>query len=105
MAVRIFPAASTRLLEIWDYTKEKWGEAQADRYVRELVDAINNLPANQHSWRPVRDRVLRNVFYVRHRHHYIFFRKLKNDDLGVISILHERMDMPSRLKDDAGSGD
>jgi toxin ParE1/3/4 len=104
VAAKIFSSASRRLLEIWDYTEEKWGEEQADKYIRELSDAINKLPACPHKWRPVRDRVLKECFYVRHRHHYIFFRKLKQNDLGVISILHENMDIPARLKDDAASG-
>jgi toxin ParE1/3/4 len=105
MAVRIFPAASGRLLEIWDYTEKKWGEEQADRYIRQLVAAAHELPGNFRSWRPVRDRVLKGVFFIRHRHHYIFFRRLRQGDLGVISILHENMDIPSRLKEDAGAGD
>jgi plasmid stabilization system protein ParE len=105
MAVRVLPSASGRLLEIWSYTEEKWDEEQADRYIRELTAAINALPRHPREWRPVRDRVLKGVFYVRHRHHYIFFRRLKQSDVGVISILHENMDIPSRLKDDATSND
>ena len=104
MAARISPSANQRLIEIWDYTEEKWGEEQADKYIRELSDAIHKLPSCPHTWRPVRDRALKECFYVRYRHHYIFFRKLKKDDLGVISILHENMNIPARLRDDAASG-
>jgi plasmid stabilization system protein ParE len=32
--------AEIRLAEIWDYTLEKWGEEQADRYLRELGTAL-----------------------------------------------------------------
>jgi len=30
----------------------------------------------------------------------VFFRELDTGDLGVMSILHERMDLPVRLKED-----
>jgi len=103
MAVKIYRAAQARLLEVWDYSETTWGEKQADAYVRELVDAAQRLPDERHRWRPVGDRVLRGVFFVRHRHHYLFFRELGGGELGVISVLHESMDIPARLREDAGS--
>ena len=33
------PAAQADLSEIWDYTAEHWGEAQAERYTRRIRDA------------------------------------------------------------------
>jgi toxin ParE1/3/4 len=102
MATKILPAARARILEIWEYTEKKWGEAQADGYVRGLVDAIHGLSHERRRWKPVRDESLTGLFFFRHRHHYIFFRELSPDTLGIISILHENMDLPSRLKEDAG---
>lgn len=52
MAAKVFPAAKSRLIEIWDY------------------------------------------------HHYIFFRELSGGEIGVITILHENMDLPARIRDD-----
>ncbi len=102
MAAKIFPSAQARLLEIWDYTEKKWGMDQADSYVQNLVDAINNLQKHRRHWKPVRNEALKGVFFCRHRYHYIFFREFPSKTLGVISILHENMDIPSRLKEDAG---
>jgi len=42
VAAKIFQTAKERLLEIWDYTERTWGEEQADKYVRDLVEAINH---------------------------------------------------------------
>ena len=47
------------------------------------------------------DAALKGVFFIRHEHHYIFFRELSDHCIGVISIIHESMDIPARLKDDA----
>ncbi len=105
MAVRIFPAARARLLEIWDYTERKWSVEQADRYVGELVAAIEQILEQPHRIKRVRQKGLSGVHYFRHRHHFIFFRKLERGNIGVMSILHENMDIPSRLKEDAEAQD
>lgn len=44
--------------------------------------------------------IKRSAYFGRYEHHYVFFRELKNGDLGVMSILHERMNLPVRLKED-----
>ncbi|HEY9250299.1 MAG TPA: type II toxin-antitoxin system RelE/ParE family toxin [Rariglobus sp.] len=102
MGVKIYRAAQSRLLEVWNYTEATWGEEQADAYVRELVEAAHRLPDERPGWRPVKDRVVRGVFLVRHRHHYLFFRELGGGEIGGINVLHEAMDIPARLREDAG---
>lgn len=90
--VKFFPQAEARLIEIWDYTLEKWDEAQADEYVSELVAEIGMTARRRSRWRPVTDRALRGVW---------FFRELSEGGIGVITVLHGSMDIPSRLKEDA----
>ncbi len=104
MPVRIYPAAKARILEIWDYTEKTWGENQADAYVRDLVEAINRAGQDRHRWRPVMDEALKGIFFIRHSHHFIFFRELPTGTLGVVSILHENMDLPARLTEDYDPG-
>lgn len=96
---KIFAAAESRLIEIWDYTLENWGEDQADTYVRGLVDQIHTLDANRSIWRPVADKTLAGLWFVRHEHHYIFFRELSGGVVGVITVLHENMDLPARIRE------
>jgi toxin ParE1/3/4 len=102
MAAKIWPSAQRRIGEIWDYTEDKWGEEQADKYVRDLVRVVQGLQGRPRGWRKVKDQALVGCFFVRHGHHYIFFRELKNGDVAVFSILHENMNFPSRLREDAG---
>ena len=99
MPAKIFAAAESRLIEIWDYTLEKWGEKQADAYVRGLVKAIHSLAGNRRLWRKVPDKTLAGIWFARHEHHYIFFRELSGGTIGVITVLHESMDLPARIKD------
>jgi toxin ParE1/3/4 len=105
MAAEIYAAAKERILEIWDYTERTWGEAQADKYVRDLIAAIHRVGSQRHRWRPVQDEALPGVFFFRHQHHYVFFRELSKGTLGVISILHENMDLPARLREDCERGE
>lgn len=105
MAARIFAPARARLLEIWDYTERTWGARQADAYLRSLAAAINKAQTSRSLWRSVRDEQLPGVFYFRHRHHFIFFRQLSTGDIGIISVLHESMDLPARLREDADTLD
>ncbi len=105
MSAKIYGAARERILEIWAYTEKKWSEKQADAYVREIVAEIERARDQRHRWRPVLDEALKGVYFIRHRQHYIFFRELAKKRLGVISVLHEKMDIPARLREDAERGD
>lgn len=44
--------------------------------------------------------VQREAYFSRYERHYVFFRELDNGDLGIMSILQERMDLPVRLGED-----
>jgi hypothetical protein len=47
------------------------------------------------------DGGLPGVYFIRYERHFIFFRSLSADALGVIGVLHENMDIPMRLRQDA----
>lgn len=100
MAARIFKVAQARLIEAWNYSERTWGVAQADKYLRGLVAAIETAQDEPHRWRPLRDDALPGVFFFRHEHHYVFFRRLSKGQIGVLSVLHESMHRPARLRDD-----
>jgi toxin ParE1/3/4 len=69
MVAKIYPAAKERILDIWDYTERTWGEEQADKYLRGLVEAINAAQGRRHLWRQVVDEALSGVFLLRYQHH------------------------------------
>jgi plasmid stabilization system protein ParE len=100
MTHRIYPSAKERILEIWEYTEEKWGEEQADRYITGLFAELDEISSARFRWKPVREQGFESVYVARYRHHFIFFRELTGGVLGVISILHEVMDLPNRLHEE-----
>ncbi len=99
MKHKIHPVAARRLVEIWDYTERTWGGEQADRYVEELFVELDRIAESRHRWKGVKRPGFAGVFFARYRHHFIFFRDLE-DRLGVLTVLHESMDIPARLRED-----
>jgi len=100
MHPKIYPDARRRIVEIWHYTDKIWGEEQADRYIRGIYKAIEKASENKSLWRIVDHEEIRGIFFIKYEHHYIFFRELSEGQLGIVSVLYERMDIPNRLKED-----
>ncbi len=46
------------------------------------------------------DVFLPGIYVIRYQQHFIFFRALSGNMIGVISILHVSMNIPLRLKED-----
>jgi len=53
MAIRVQEAASVRLCEIYRYTRDRWGGAQADPHVNGLFAAFEQIGARGVASRPV----------------------------------------------------
>lgn len=98
--VRIQEAASWRLDEIYRYTRERWGEAQAERYITGLFDAFSRIESHAIASRPVPAEFGVRGFFFRYEHHFVYWRRLSNGDIGIVTILHERMHQIERLRDD-----
>ncbi len=100
MKYRFYPSADRRQDEIWDYTFEVWDEEQADQYIRQLHKDIQAAADKQVPWRVLSHKYLGEVYFIRSGHHHVFFRVLPGSILGILTILHESMDIPSRLRED-----
>ncbi len=103
---RFFPAADLRQDEIWEYTCKHWGEKQAEKYIRDLHNHLQELADKKKLWRPlscsmiIPSDIKINVYFSHYKRHYIFFRELSDDLIGVMSILHDSIDIPVRLAED-----
>lgn len=99
MAIRIQKAASIRLDEIHHYTRDQWGEAQADAYIRDLFKAFERLETNGVRSKPIPAEFGVSGYYFRHQRHFIYWKFLKSGDIGIVTILHERMHQLAQFKD------
>jgi toxin ParE1/3/4 len=103
---RFFSRADAAQDRIYNDTVAKWGEEQAETYIRGLHEHLQKLVDDRMRWRRLPQSLIspselkREAYFSRYLHHYVFFRVLDNGDLGVMSILHERMDIPALLRED-----
>ncbi|MBA4047565.1 MAG: plasmid stabilization protein [Sphingomonas sp.] len=97
---RVQRAAGYRLDEIYVYTRDRWGEEQADRYINGLFARFASIAARDVPWRAIPAEFEASGFVCRYEHHFIYWRVLTDGAVGIVTILHERMHQIDRLKDD-----
>jgi toxin ParE1/3/4 len=102
MTCKIYPEARQRLAKIWTDTAREWGEKKADNYIDTLYAAIHKLNETSYLWKKLEYKGFRGkgVYCIRVEKHVVFFKKLPSGALGILSILHERMNLPDRLLED-----
>jgi len=97
---RVSAIARHRLDEIYSYTRARWGEEQAQGYIRDLFGYFARIAAHDVVWRVVPVEFGVEGFYGRCGHHYVYWRKLSGGQVGIVTTLHERMHQSGRFQDD-----
>jgi plasmid stabilization system protein ParE len=100
MAVRIQEAASLRLDAIYRYTRDRWGEVQADHYIAGMFEAFERIEARGVVSRPIPAAFGVDGYFFRYERHFVYWRRLSNGDVGIVTVLHERMHQIERFSDD-----
>lgn len=99
MAYRISNEAKTDIENIWLYTLETWSVEQADRYYNLIIDEIEYLANHQTSGINC-SHIREGYFKSKIKSHFIFYKiNKKKREIEIIRILHEQMDIESRLND------
>ena len=100
--VRIQEAASYRIDEIYRYTRERWGTRQANRYIHGLFEAFAGIETHQTPSRPIPAEFGIDGYFFRYEQHFVYWRRLSNGDIGIVTILHARMHQIERFREDFG---
>lgn len=87
------------LKQIWNYSYDNWSEQQADKYYNEIIGHCKSVAKNPQSGIHY-DILLSGLKGSRVNKHILFYRQLSKDLIEVERILHERMDLKTRLWDD-----
>lgn len=101
-AIRIQEAASLRIDDIYRYTRDRWGEDLADKYITGLFTAFEKIATRGVASKPVPAEFDVEGFFFRYQHHFVYWRHLSNGDIGIVTILHERMHLIGRFREDFG---
>ena len=98
--IRVQEAAAARIDAIYRYTRERWGEAQADAYVSGLFDACEGIESGTVVSRPVPAELGVDGYVFRYKMHFVYWKRLSDGTVGIVTVLHERMHQISRFLED-----
>ena len=94
------PDAEADLKSIFRYTIKQWGKDQAQRYADLLEAGFRRIAAGQAVTRIFSENYP-ELRVTKCEHHYIFYLPCSPRPV-IIAILHERMDLISRLQNRLG---
>ena len=86
------------LANIWNYTFDNWSENQADKYYHMLLENCNEVAFNPELGKKY-SAVTENILGFKAGSHIIFYRKIEENEVEIIRILHEQMDLKNRIKE------
>ncbi len=101
-SVRVQETASLRIDEIYRYTRDRWGTAQADAYITGLFDAFEGIATASVASHPIPAEFGVKGYVFRYRRHFVYWKTLANGDIGIVTVLHERMHQLDRFREDFG---
>ncbi|MEI6678549.1 MAG: type II toxin-antitoxin system RelE/ParE family toxin [Mariniphaga sp.] len=93
---RLTNRAVADLTQIWNYTFDKWSENQADRYFEMLIDNFDELAMDPNLGKDYY-MVTVNLLGFKAGRHIIFYHRIDNNEIEIVRILHEQMDLKSRI--------
>ncbi len=94
---RISNQAIEDINNIWIYTFNKWSKEQADRYYDLIIKEIEFVSGNFMTGKSV-EQTRKNYRVTKIKSHLIFYKKLENEIVEIVRILHQRMDVKKHLK-------
>ncbi|TCO08375.1 type II toxin-antitoxin system RelE/ParE family toxin [Natronoflexus pectinivorans] len=95
---RISKKAISDLEKIWVYTLNKWSREQADRYHNLIINEIEYIVDGFDLCQRI-DHVRVGYRMTKVKSHLIFFKIAEDNIIEIIRILHQNMDIESRLKE------
>jgi plasmid stabilization system protein ParE len=101
--IHVQEAAAYRIDEIYRYTRSRWDEPQAERYITGLFEAFARIATNEVASRPIPAEFGVQGFVFRYQRHFVNWRRLGDGTVGIVTILHERMHQIDRFREDFGS--
>ena len=84
------------LSKIWEYTYEVWSESQADKYYELLISSFQEIVQNPELGKNYAE-IDSTILGLRVGKHIVFYRLVKAINIEILRILHQRMDLKSRI--------
>jgi plasmid stabilization system protein ParE len=98
MNYQLTPQAEEDLKQIARYTLKTWGKKQSLKYA-DILEACFEKIANRTAIARVFSKNYPQGKFTRCEHHYVFYMGFENRLPCIIAVLHESMDIVSRLEE------
>jgi len=95
---KFFKPVDQALDDIWDYTVTTWDEVQAETYIEGLFDIMQQAADREVFWHKLKSHVGLDTYFVKYKKHYLFFKQLNDETIGIINIVHERRNLVAVLE-------
>lgn len=99
---RVQDAASHRIDEIYCYTRDRWGSDQAKVYVAGLFNTFSRIATHEMLSHPIPAEFAVEGYFFRYKKHFVYWKILPNGDVGIVTVLHERMHQINRIREGFG---
>ena len=96
MTCRYSPAARSDLRSIWRYTARNWTISQADEYLAAIRAECDRAASGFISGRSA-EQYRVGYMMISVGSHFVFYKQAVDGGIDVIRVLHQRMDLLSRL--------
>jgi len=96
----VLKSEAFRIENIYQHTLNNWGQQQADKYIDGMFEHFGKIASKQAYCRPIPAEFGVSGFFCRYQKHYIYCKELKTGQIGIVTILHERMHQIERFKKD-----
>ena len=97
---KVQDSAGHRLDQIYAHTRDTWGEAQAEHYIRGLFEQFEAIAARRFPWRSIPAEFGVDGYVHRYEKHFIYWKRLDDGAVGIVTVLHERMHQMERSRED-----
>lgn len=96
----VLKSAVFRIENIFRYTQENWGKEQANLYIDGMFERFNQIADKKSNSRPIPAEFEISGFFTQYEKHYIYWKELGSEQVGIVTVLHQRMHQIERFKED-----
>ena len=96
---RLTTQASQDLIDIGEFTEQRWGKMQRNHYLEAIDDAMYRI-AESHGIGTEREDLASGYCAFPIRRHFIFYRLGPDCVVEIIRVLHQSRNVPSQLLSD-----
>lgn len=80
-----------QLDQIYRYTRDRWDAEQAGIYITGMFAAFDMIETHGVISRQIPAEFGVEGYFFRYERHFVYWRRLANGDVGIVTVLHERM--------------